>query len=311
MRQQLINLLGNSINSIKSPKTLLRKIINKIQINFISFKHKDTNLDEDKLVKREFCLNTPAMVELENGLKLWGDLGDYAVSRAAMFGTYEPSETKYFQNLIPQLDDGMIIDIGANIGWFTILFAQSSRDVIAIEPRPNNFYYLKKNIETNQLSNVELINSAVADVEGRGIVFVLPSAGNSGGTHFRSNPSPSFTNELMQKGYEINDVPIRLIDEIVSSRKVALIKIDIEGAEPHALKGALNTLKISKPKILCELNPICLRDNGSMKPEEFLGFMESLNYRSFILNEDGTQGDQIYKEWVFGNEWKNIIFTCL
>ena len=271
----------------------------------------DINLDEDKLAKREFALNTPAMVELDNGLKLWGDLGDYAVSRAAMFGTYEPSETKYFQNLIPQLDDGMIIDIGANIGWFTILFAQSSRDVIAIEPRPSNFYYLKKNIETNKFSNVELINSAVADVEGRGIVFVLPSAGNSGGTHFRSNPSPSFTNELIQKGYEINDVPIRLIDEIVSSRKVALIKIDIEGAEPHALKGALNTLRLSKPKILCEVNPICLHDNASMKPEEFLVFMESLNYKGFILNEDGTQGDQIYKEWEFGNEWKNIIFTCL
>ena len=47
-----------------------------------------------------------------------------------------------------------------------------------------------------------------------------------------------------------------------------------------------------------------------MKPEEFLGFMESLNYKGFILNEDGTQGDQIYKEWVFGNEWKNLIFTC-
>ena len=311
MKKQLINLLGNSINLIKSPKALLRKIINKIQIKLISSNNEGINLEEDKPVKREFCLNTPAMVELENGTKLWGDLGDYAVSRAAMFGTYEPSETKYFKNLIPQLDDGIIIDIGANIGWFTILFAKSSRDVIAIEPRPNNFYYLKKNIEANQLSNVELINSAVADNEGRGIVFVLPSAGNSGGTHFRSNPSPSFTNELLQKGYEINDVPIRLIDEIVSSRKVALIKIDIEGAEPHALKGALNTLRLSKPKILCEVNPICLHDNASMKPEEFLVFMESLNYKGFILNEDGTQGDQIYKEWEFGNEWKNIIFTCL
>ncbi len=299
------------INLIKSPKILLKKIMNRFQIKFLSTNFLDSNLNENNSIKREFDLNTPAMVELENGLKLWGDLGDYAVSRAAMFGTYEPSETKYFINLIPHLDDGIIIDVGANIGWFTILFAQSSRDVIAIEPRPNNFYYLQKNVETNQFSNVELINSAVSDIEGSGIVFVLPSAGNSGGTHFKSNPSNVFKNKLIQKGYEINNVSIRLIDEIVASRKVALIKIDIEGAEPYALKGALNTLKISKPTILCELNPICLSDNASMKPEEFLAFMESLNYKGFILNEDGTKGDQIYKEWVFGNEWKNIIFTCL
>ena len=311
MINSLIKFFIKGIKLIKTPKSLLSKIKNRIQIKLSTSNYEDSKSEGYKSIKREFDLNTPAMVELENGLKLWGDLGDYAVSRAAMFGTYEPSETKYFKNLIPQLDGGIIIDVGANIGWFTILFAQSSRDVIAIEPRPNNFYYLQKNIETNQLLNVELINSAVSDVKGRGIVFVLPSAGNSGGTHFRSNPSTLFTDELIQKGYEISHVPIRLIDEIVGSRKVALIKIDIEGAEPFALKGALNTLKTSRPSILCEINPTCLRDNASMQPEEFLFFMESLNYKGFVLNEDGTKGDQIYKEWIFGNEWKNIIFTCL
>ena len=310
MINPLIKFLRKGIKLIKSPKSLLSKIKNRIQIKLSASNYEDSKGIGDNFIKREFDLNTPAMVELDSGLKIWGDLGDYAVSRAVMFGTYEPSETKYFKNLIPQLDDGIIIDVGANIGWFTILFAQSSRDVIAIEPRPNNFYYLQKNIETNQLLNVELINSAVSDIEGRGIVFVLPSAGNSGGTHFRSNPSTLFTNELIQKGYEINHVPIRLIDEIVASRKVALIKIDIEGAEPYALKGALNTLKVSKPIILCEINPTCLRDNASMQPEEFLAFMGSINYKGFILNEDGTKGDQIYKEWIFGKEWKNIIFTC-
>ena len=280
-----------------------------MKLKALSYTSKDTSSVNDISFKREFNLNTPAMVELENGLKLWGDLGDYGVSRSAMFGKYEPSETNYFKNLIPKLSDGIIIDVGANIGWFTMLFAQSSKHVIAIEPRPNNFDYLKKNVQTNNLSNVELINAAVSDSEGKGIVFLLPSGGNSGGTHFRGNPTNSFINELNQKGYEINEVPIRLIDEIVGTRKVALIKIDIEGAEPYALKGALNTLKISKPSILCELNPICLMDNGRMKPEEFLEFMESLNYKGFILREDGTMGDEINKKWIFGEEWKNVIFN--
>ena len=150
MINPVIKLFRKGAKLIKSPKYLLSKIKNRIQIKLSASNYEDSKSDDDNSIKREFDLNTPAMVELENGLKLWGDLGDYAVSRAAMFGTYEPSETKYFQNLIPQLDDGMIIDIGANIGWFTILFAQSSRDVIAIEPRPNNFYYLQKNIETNR-----------------------------------------------------------------------------------------------------------------------------------------------------------------
>ena len=46
-----------------------------------------------------------------------------------------------------------------------------------------------------------------------------------------------------------------------------------------------------------------------MEPEEFLTFMDSLSYKGFILNEDGTKGEEINKEWTFGNEWKNIIFN--
>ena len=167
---------------------------------------------------------------------------------------------------------------------------------------------MRKNKETNNLSNVEIINAAVSDSEGEGIVFVLPSAGNSGGTHFRSNPSKEFIQELKNKEYEINTVPILLLDEIIGSRKVALIKIDIEGAEPYALRGALKILKNSKPLILCEINPICLRQNGNMEPEEFLSLMASLNYEGFILNEDSSTGTKIDTQWIFGNTWKNIIF---
>ena len=304
----MINLFKKTILYIKSPSLFFYKILSKLQSKYDSLAKSKDKIDLEAFNDREFRLNTPAMVELKNGMKLWGDLGDYGVSRAAMFSTYEPSETNFFKQIIPTISEGLIIDIGANIGWFTLLFSQFSREVIAIEPRPNNFEYLKKNRDSNNLSNVEIINAAVSDSEGEGIVFVLPSAGNSGGTHFKSDPSEEFINELRNKDYEINKVPILLLDKIIGSRKVALIKIDIEGAEPYAIKGALNILKNSKPIILCEINPICLRSNGNMEPEEFLSFMASLNYEGFILNEDSSKGTKIDTQWDFGNTWKNIIF---
>ena len=192
----LINLFKKTILYIKSPSLFFYKVLSKLKSKYDSFAKSKDEIDLKAFNDREFRLNTPAMVELKNGMKLWGDLGDYGVSRAAMFSTYEPSETNFFKQIIPTIPEGLIIDIGANIGWFTLLFSQFPREIIAIEPRPNNFEYLKKNRESNNLSNVEIINAAVSDSEGEGIVFVLPSAGNSGGTHFKSDPSEEFINEL-------------------------------------------------------------------------------------------------------------------
>ena len=56
-----------------------------------------------------------------------------------------------------------VLDIGAHIGYFTIIMAKQAKQVYAFEPEPRNFHTLQKNINLNELSNVKLYNRAVAE----------------------------------------------------------------------------------------------------------------------------------------------------
>jgi len=59
----------------------------------------------------------------------------------------------------------IILDVGANIGAFTLNVAPKVKHVIAIEPEPNNFEMLKRNIKLNNFNNITLLNYAVSDME--------------------------------------------------------------------------------------------------------------------------------------------------
>jgi tRNA G37 N-methylase Trm5 len=64
----------------------------------------------------------------------------------------------------------IVVDAGANIGIFTLLAAKKARTVIAIEPDPENFEYLKENVRLNKAGNVVLINKALQNYVGDGFI---------------------------------------------------------------------------------------------------------------------------------------------
>jgi len=131
-----------------------------------------------------------------------------------------------------------IIDVGANIGVYTILAAEkvsNSGRVIAIEPGPKNYELLIKNIELNNFQNVIPKNIALTDHEGFEKLYLSSSfAGHS--LVFQEN-----------KNSYIN-IPVTTIDKLVEElgfKKIDIIKIDAEGAEMPILKGAEKTLKVN------------------------------------------------------------------
>jgi hypothetical protein len=136
--------------------------------------------DAAQFVSRDSA-GTWVLAELDDGTRLWIDLGDYGVSRSCMFGSYEPVETAFVRSMLKSGQN--FIDIGANIGWFTMLAARivgPSGRVYAFEPRPNTCERLRKSVSENGYSNVEVRQAALGTAPGRMMVGTLMSAHNPG-----------------------------------------------------------------------------------------------------------------------------------
>jgi tRNA G37 N-methylase Trm5 len=86
----------------------------------------------------------------------------------SIYGVYEEYETDLIKKEIDRGD--VVLDLGANIGYYTLLFAKKVGDegrVYAFEPDPTNFSLLKKNVEINGYRNVVLIQKAVSNKNGK------------------------------------------------------------------------------------------------------------------------------------------------
>lgn len=158
---------------------------------------------------------------------------------------YEPKVRKIISK---NIKEGVFIDVGANIGKYAIMVGRRLKNkgkVIAIEPMPENFEILKKNIKLNNLRNVIPVKCALGNEEGEGFLY-LETKGK--GAHSLLSNSPYVTQNKIK-------VKIRKLDNVLKElkiEKVDLIKIDVEGFEAEVLKGARKTLKKYHPKIIFE-----------------------------------------------------------
>jgi len=135
------------------------------------------------------------------------------------------------------LKGGMnVIDVGAHMGMYTVLAAEKigkNGKVIAIEPEPENYRQLLRNIKLNNFQNVIPKNIALTDHNGCEKLYISPD---------------SYGHSLFVKNNQLTpiEVPVRTLDKLLeelSLNRVDVIKIDAEGAEIPILKGAEKTLK--------------------------------------------------------------------
>lgn len=141
-----------------------------------------------------------------------------------------------------------VIDVGANIGLSTILLARMTERVIAFEPSPPNAAFLRRNLEQNGISNVEIHAVAVSNEPGTLRFHVARFGAGShvvAAGHVAGNTIPTV------------NVPAVTLDDI-NLPSVAFIKIDAEGHEPDVLAGARQLLIRDRPLIYTEVNIWCL-----------------------------------------------------
>ncbi|MGA1875209.1 MAG: FkbM family methyltransferase [bacterium] len=204
-------------------------------------------------------------------------LGDNDFLHISVNGNYEPSETRFFQNEVKE--GNIVIDIGANIGYFTLLFAKHAGKrghVYAFEPEPYNFGLLKKNIEINGYTNVTLVNKAVSDCTGKLELFLNE---DNRGDH-RIYNSHDGRRSLIIDSISLDDYFADF------DGKINLIKMDIQGAEYHALKGMISLLS-KNPQIVVETEfwPFGLLCSG-IEPKVYLELFLELGFTIYLLNEE-------------------------
>lgn len=181
------------------------------------------------------------------------------------------------QKLLQEGD--VVLDVGANVGLVARQFATyvgPTGNVLAFEPDIKTSVYLKRNVR--KLPQVQVHEVALSDANGTASFYLDPRSGTS--------------NSLAEREVagDVVTVPCETLDHFLTSHpfdRIALIKIDVEGAESKVLRGMRETLK-SHPEthIILEFGPHN-QEMAGVNPADFLSQIYSLNLETYVLKEDG------------------------
>lgn len=170
-----------------------------------------------------------------HGNKMYADARDTQTGLIFIKGLpYEEYETELFKASVKK---GMtVVDVGAHVGYYTLLAAGQAGSVFAFEPEPYNFALLKRNVEVNNYKNVTLEQKAVLNRSGAISLFLC---------EFNLGAHRIFELNDRRKSIMVQGVTL---DEYFRDKtdKIDIIKMDIEGAEATAFAGMTNILNTNE-----------------------------------------------------------------
>lgn len=164
--------------------------------------------------------------------------------------------------------EALIVEVGANIGAHTIPMGHvATAPVFAFEPEITNYRDLQRNIALNKLNSVRALRMACSNRRGKGTMTRVLS----------DNPGMA---QLTHD--DLGDIEVISLDEWMAGRELGLLKMDAEEHEAIVLAGAEDTIRRSKPLILCEVL--------AEQAERLHGFFSRMGY----------EGQRVFRsDWLF------------
>jgi FkbM family methyltransferase len=189
-------------------------------------------------------------------------------------GRYQADLASFLRRTLRR--DSLVVDGGAHVGVITILVSSLCPNgrVYAFEPVAASREYLQRNLAANNVANVVVEEAALYDVDGE--IPLEFNAGQPGGSHIANTGTM---------------VPSSRIDSWARRRHVErldVLKLDVEGAELHALAGAEETLAALRPTTVVECNPVALRRFGRATYRDLFERMSSLFRAVGVIGSGGT-----------------------
>ncbi|XP_053391970.1 uncharacterized protein LOC128554685 [Mercenaria mercenaria] len=213
-------------------------------------------------------------------------------------GQWETHITRKLYNVLKQDRNITFIDIGANIGYFSLLAASVGQTVVSVEPWNENIEKLRISIRKNKFEGkITILNNAVSN-DRRVIHFHAPYKYNLGATRLLPDPTKTDINVFSATTIILND----LVNYIHT--KDIVIKIDIEGNECRALEKSneifdkFNVLFISMEWVVMknfeyEIDTACTRENI----EQMVEFLTKQNFVPFGFSKNLPLNPEENKKW--------------
>lgn len=233
------------------------------------------------VLKRPFLVATTRYY----GLRFKALTEDRHGERLAKRGAHEHHLTLALLEAVKTCSGSLMLDIGANIGWYSCVFAKAfpGLQVHAFEPDPVTHALLEENIALNGLGTIKRVQAAISSQRGQAEFFQY-QGGNRGMNSLLSMHAAQSTSVT---------VPTLVLDEYLAENglgdaTIRLIKLDIEGHEFEALRGATRALRRCQC-LLMEYSPKFFEQFG-YEGDAMLALLYDAGLRPQVLRGTALQG---------------------
>jgi FkbM family methyltransferase len=182
-----------------------------------------------------------------------------------LFCHQEPREFEWFSTVLHEGD--IFIDVGANVGGYSVRACKMGAKVIALEPDPDNYRVLKINLKLNQCFDAHVLNIAAGKREE-----VLELYEGSNGAPVGYSLLQNGSSGKIKCSVDVKPLDVA-IPPLLNNEEVDLLKIDVEGVEAEVIKGALDLLKRTR-YVIVEVIP-----STSSRMLEMLELLRPLGFK--------------------------------
>lgn len=162
--------------------------------------------------------------------KMYLNMDDWGIHRDLFLdGIREPLATHHIMEILTKED--VVLEVGANIGYYALIESDLCRKVYAVEPDPRNAYDLKRTIGLNHRDNIEVFEMALGDTKGEKAMYISP----------KSNWSSFYP---LKGAIKKHHVEMNTVDGFLKDKEFpTIVRMDVEGYEINVLRGMIETLK--------------------------------------------------------------------
>jgi FkbM family methyltransferase len=225
------------------------------------------------------------------------DVRDPAISKPILaLGEYEEGFRRRLMSFVHP--ETHFVDIGANIGFFTLLVARRAArgKVWSIEADPQNARLLRASVALNGLEERVVVHHlAASDADGEVFFSTLGYEANIG-ARFTAKEEATLRERSLTGAAPPSRLRARAMDTLLRDERVDLVKVDVEGYEPAVFRGLREVLCRQKPVVFSEFAPGTIRHISKSDPVEMLRFMRDCGYAVSLVETTGDvteMGDDV------------------